>query len=127
VNFVGFWRTTLKSLSRSNKRYSILKMGRNFPIMFSRTFSFTLTLVLACSGVAVCASPQASMNQRDESRDDQYQQEGQAQQQGPGQFPGVNPSQTQEGAPVSIPTVVLDEWPQAGRAESTPAANQAES
>ena len=77
--------------------------------MFFRSLSFALALVLACSSVAVCATPQASMDQRGETRDDQYQQEQQTQPLGLGTQLGINPAQTQEEAPASIPTVVLDD------------------
>jgi polysaccharide export outer membrane protein len=100
----------LKSLSRRDNSCSTLKMGRNFPTMLSRTLSLTLALVLACSSAAVCATSQVSTDQRSsQSRDEQYQQDQQVQQQGLGQLPGISPSQTQEGAPASIPTVVLDD------------------
>ena len=78
--------------------------------MFSRTLSFALAIVLACSSIAVGVTPQASMDGRgSNSRDDQFQQDQQTQLPGLGTQLGVNPAQTQEGAPVSIPTVVLDD------------------
>jgi polysaccharide biosynthesis/export protein len=102
---VEFWRTTLNSRSGCNNGSPNGIRKREFSVAFSQAACFVLAFVLLSSGLLL-AAPQVGIFQRDTSRDDQDQQE----QQNVGTQQGTAPqSQNPEGAPISTPTVVLDD------------------